>query len=344
MTMRVGINGFGRIGRMTLRAVWQHGNALTCTHINDAGSDAACSAHLLKYDSAHGIWGAVVESTPDTLIVNGCSIRYSMASVPQEVDWQEQGVELMLDCSGQHKTLAALQPYLDQGVRCVVVSSPMMAGDVLNMVMGVNDHLYDPARHPIVTAASCTTNCLAPVVKVISEALGIRRASMTTIHNANNTQSIVDRCHTDLRRARAFTLSMIPTSSSAVEAITHIFPELTGKIDGLAVRVPLLNASLTDMVFEVGRATHVAEVNGLLQAAAEGPLKGILGYEAQPLVSIDHVGETRSAIVDGGSTKVVDATHVKILAWYDNEVGYANRLVDVMLKVASSVRLGPSPN
>lgn len=334
MTIRVGINGFGRIGRMALRAAWGRLNALRFVHINDIVEDAACSAHLLLYDSAHGKWDRSVRSTADAIIVEGQRIRYSVAHTPSAVDWRGLGVDLLLECSGTFKTIRSLQPYFDQGIKKVVVSAPVHASEALNVVMGVNDARYDPARHHVVTAASCTTNGLAPVVQVILDNLGIHRASMTTIHSTNNTQSIVDRCHEDLRRARAFSLSMIPTSSSAVQAIIQLFPELTGKMDGLAVRVPLLNASLVDMVFEVKRSTCVAEVNSLLKSASEGHLKGFLGYEVRPLVSIDYVNDVRSSIVDAASTRVIDGTHVKILSWYDNETGYANRLVELAQKIA----------
>ncbi|MBF0160768.1 MAG: ArsJ-associated glyceraldehyde-3-phosphate dehydrogenase [Magnetococcales bacterium] len=340
MAIRVGINGFGRIGRMVLRTAWQWpaGTGLEFVHINDLSGDPACAAHLLMHDSTHGRWSRPVESTPTQIVVDGQAIGYSMARTPQEVDWQQKGVEVLVECSGQFKSRQALQPYLDQGIKKVVVSSPMADPTVLHVVMGVNDHLYDPTRHAIVTAASCTTNCLAPVVQVILQKLGIRRASLTTIHSMNNTQGIVDQYRPDLRRARAANLSMIPTSTSAAQAIVHIFPELAGKIDGLAVRVPVLTASLTDMVFEVQRTTCVAEVNQWLQEAADGPLRGILGYETAPLVSVDYNNDSRSAIVDALATKVIDGTHVKVLAWYDNETGYTNRLVELLHAVAHSLR------
>lgn len=336
MAIRVGINGFGRIGRMVLRSAWHQLGGLEFVHINDLSGDAAAAAHLLKYDSTHGRWERSVQSRPASIVVDGQEIGYSMAQTPAAAAWRSRGVELLLECSGQFKSMALLKPYFDQGIQKIVVSAPIYDPAVLNVVMGVNNTLYDPARHAVVTAASCTTNCLAPVVKVILENLGIHRASMTTIHCMNNTQSIVDQYRPDLRRARAATLSMIPTSTSAAQAIVQIFPELTGKMDGLAVRVPLLNASLTDMVFEVKRSTSVAEVNALLQAAAEGCLQGILGYESLPLVSIDYSNDTRSAIVDAHSTQVIDGTHLKVLAWYDNETGYANRLVELLHQVAQS--------
>ncbi len=337
MTIRVGINGFGRIGRMVLRTAWHPSSGLEFVHINDISGEPDCAAHLLKYDSIHGRWDRSVGSSSNSLIVDGRTIGYSMAETPDAAEWQSRGVDLLLECSGKFKTMAALQPYLDQGIKKIIASTPIRDPLVLNVVMGVNDPLYDPGRHTVLTAASCTTNCLAPVVKVILDHLGIQRASLTTIHCINNTQSIVDQYRPDWRRARASTLSMIPTSTSAAQAIVQIFPELAGKIDGLAVRVPLLNASLTDMVFEVKRPTSVAEVNGYLKAAADGPLQGILGYETAPLVSIDYTNDPRSAVIDALATKVIDGSHVKVLAWYDNETGYANRLVELVQKVAQSL-------
>lgn len=334
MTVRVGINGFGRIGRMALRAAWGRMKALEFVHINDLSGDANCAAHLLKYDSVHGRWDRSVHSLTDSIVVDDQSIGYSMMHSPSAVDWKSRSVDLLLECSGMFKTTERLQPYLDQGVSKVVVSAPVKDLTTLNVVMGINDHLYDPAKHHIVTAASCTTNCIAPVVKVILDNMGIRHASMTTIHNTNNTQSIVDQHHEDLRRARAFGLSMIPTSSSAVQTIIRIFPELTDRINGLAVRVPLFNASLTDMVFEVKRPTNAEEVNHVLKTAANSNLKNILGCERLPLVSIDYINDKRSSIVDALSTMVINETQVKVVSWYDNETGYANRLVELAQKIA----------
>ena len=252
--------------------------------------------------------------------------------------WDEHGVDVVLECSGKFRTRESLQPYFERGVRKVIVAAPVKDGGALNVVVGVNDHLYDPEQHDLLTAASCTTNCLAPVVKVIHEGIGIRHGSITTLHDMTNTQTIVDAPHKDLRRARAASLSLIPTTTGSATAIGLIFPELQGRLDGLAVRVPLLNASLTDCVFEVARPTTVEEVNGLLAAAAAGPLDGILGYEERPLVSVDYKDDPRSAIVDALSTMVTDGTQVKILAWYDNEWGYANRLVELAAQGRASSR------
>ena len=338
MAVRVGINGFGRIGRLALRAAWGWPD-LTFAHINELKGDAATSAHLLTFDSMHGRWDRDIRGEGPALTVDGTLVSYSQHPTPGAVPWADQGVDIVLECSGKFRTPEALEAYFAAGVRKVIVAAPVKQG-ALNVVMGVNDRLYEPETHHLLTAASCTTNCLAPVVKVIHEGIGIRHGSITTVHDMTATQSIVDTPHKDLRRARAASLSLIPTTTGSATAIGLIFPELQGKLDGLAVRVPLLNASLTDCVFEVARATSVAEVNGLLKAAADGPLCGILGYEERPLVSVDYKDDPRSAIVDAPSTMVVGGTQVKVLAWYDNEIGYANRLVELARKVAASLPQG----
>ncbi len=330
MTIKVGINGFGRIGRLALRAAWGWPE-LEFVQINDPAADAATHAHLLNFDSVHGRWQHEASSEGDCIVIDGQRIKVSHNKAIADTDWS--GCDLVIEASGKMKTVAVLQAYLDQGVKRVVVSAPVKEEGALNIVMGVNDQLFDPAKHRIVTAASCTTNCLAPVVKVIHEALSIRHGSITTIHDLTNTQSLLDQPHTDLRRARASLMSLIPTTTGAATAIAEIFPELRGKLNGHAVRVPLANASLTDCVFEVERATSAEEVNGLLKAAAAGPLKGILGYEERPLVSIDYRTDPRSSIIDALSTLVVNGTQVKVYAWYDNEWGYANRTVELARKV-----------
>lgn len=330
MSIKVGINGFGRIGRLALRAAWDWPE-LDFVQINDPAGDAAAHAHLLNFDSVHGRWQHEASADGDCLVINGQRVKVSANKAIADTDWS--GCDLVIEASGKMKTVAVLQQYLEQGVKRVVVSAPVKEAGALNVVMGVNDGLYDPAQHRIVTAASCTTNCLAPVVKVIYEQLGIRHGSITTIHDLTNTQSILDQPHKDLRRARASGMSLIPTTTGSATAIAEIFPELRGKLNGHAVRVPLANASLTDCVFEVERSTDVAEVNRLLQAAAEGELKGILGYEERPLVSIDYRTDPRSSIIDALSTMVVNGTQVKIYAWYDNEWGYANRTVELARKV-----------
>lgn len=334
MAIKVGINGFGRIGRLALRAAWGWPE-MEFIQINDPAGDAATHAHLLNFDSVHGRWGHEASSDGDYMVIEGKRIQVTANKSIADTDWSD--CDLVIEASGKMKTVAVLQGYLDQGVKCVVVSAPVKEAGALNVVMGVNDDLFDPAQHRIVTAASCTTNCLAPVVKVIHEKLGIRHGSITTIHDLTNTQSILDQPHKDLRRARASGMSLIPTTTGSATAIAEIFPELRGKLNGHAVRVPLANASLTDCVFEVERATSVEEVNQLLKAAAsEGPLKGILGYEERPLVSIDYRTDPRSSIIDALSTMVVNGTQVKLYAWYDNEWGYANRTVELARKVGLS--------
>ncbi|UJJ32709.1 ArsJ-associated glyceraldehyde-3-phosphate dehydrogenase [Halopseudomonas maritima] len=326
MSIKVGINGFGRIGRLALRAAWDWPE-LEFVRINDPAGDAATHAHLLNFDSVHGRWQHEAASNADQLLIDGKAITVTANRALADTDWSD--CDLVIEASGKMKTLASLQPYLDQGVKRVVASAPIKEPGALNVVMGVNQDRFDPQQHRIVTAASCTTNCLAPVVKVIQEALGIRHGSITTIHDLTNTQSILDQPHKDLRRARASGMSLIPTTTGSATAIAEIFPELRGRLNGHAVRVPLANASLTDCVFEVERPTSVDEVNALLKQAADGPLRGILGYEERPLVSIDYRTDPRSSIIDALSTMVINQTQVKLYAWYDNEWGYANRAVEL---------------
>ncbi len=334
---RVGINGFGRMGRLGLRAGWGRED-LEFVHVNEIAGDAATGAHLLEFDSVHGRWPVAVEGSRDGLVVDGRAISWSASPTPAAVDWAAAGVDLVLECSGKFRTMDKLRPYFEQGVRKVVVAAPVKEEGALNVVVGVNDYPAALAAHDVLTAASCTTNCLAPVVKVIHEGIGIRHGQITTLHDMTNTQVVVDAPHKDLRRARAASLSLILTSTGSATAIGLIFPELQGKLDGLAVRVPMLNASLTDCVFEVARSTSAEEVNGLLATATKGELAGILGYETRPLVSVDYRGDPRSGIVDAPSTTVVDETQVKVLAWYDNEWGYANRLVDLAGAVMEAAR------
>ena len=334
MAVRTAINGFGRMGRLALRAAWGC-EELDFVHLNEIAGDAECAAHLLNFDSVHGRWEREASAADDRVTVDGRAMSYSQHDTPAAVDWTARGIELVIESSGRFRTPESLQPYFDQGVKKVVVAAPV--NGALNIVMGINDALYAADRHDIVTAASCTTNCLAPVVKVMHEGIGIRHGTMTTIHDITNTQTIVDRGHKDLRRARACGQSLIPTSTGSAKAITQIFPELKGRLNGLAVRVPLLNASLTDFVFEAERPTSSEEVNALLQAAADGPLAGILGYEERPLVSCDYTNDPRSSIVDAPSTMVIDGSQVKVLAWYDNEYGYAQRLAELARKVARSM-------
>lgn len=327
------INGMGRMGKLVLRPMLEAGDKIA--FINDAVGDAQTHAHLLEFDTVHGHWDAGISHDDDSITVLGQ--RIPVYQTRDLADLPLEGVDVVVDCTGYFKTEARIAPYFEAGVKKVVVSAPVKDGNAANIVMGINEDTYDPAQHKIVTAASCTTNCLAPVVKVIHEGLGIKHGSMTTIHDVTNTQTIVDKPHKDLRRARSALNSLIPTSTGSATAITLIYPELKGRLNGHAVRVPLLNASLTDCVFEVARETTVEEVNALFEAAANGPLKGILGYETRPLVSTDYTNDERSSIIDAPSTMVVNGTQVKIYAWYDNEWGYAYRLADVAHMVAASL-------
>lgn len=327
MTLKVGINGFGRMGRLVMRAAWDWPD-VQFTHINDPAADSTSLAHLLTFDSVHGRWTHAATAADGMLQVGDHRIGTSRNNAIEDTDWS--ACDVVIEASGVFKSRSLLQPYLEQGVPRVVVTAPIKEDGVLNVVMGVNQHLYNAGEHSIVTAASCTTNCLAPVIKVIHEQLGIRHGSMTTVHDITNTQSILDEHHSDLRRARASSMNLIPTSTGSATAITHIFPELKGKLDGHAIRVPLANASLTDCVFEMQRPTSVGEINGLLQNAAEGELAGILGYEERPLVSTDYKTDPRSCVIDAPSTLVVNQTQVKLYAWYDNEWGYANRTAELM--------------
>ncbi|GHE03275.1 glyceraldehyde-3-phosphate dehydrogenase [Defluviimonas sp. 20V17] len=326
------LNGLGRIGKLALKPLLERGARIAW--INDAAGDPAMHAHLLEFDSVHGRWQAGFSHDDRGVTIDGT--RLPFIGTGRIADLPLEDVDVVIDCTGAFKSEAKLAPYFEAGVKRVVVSAPVKDGPTANIVYGVNHESYDPGTHRIVTAASCTTNCLAPVVKVIHEGLGIRHGSITTIHDVTNTQTIVDRPAKDLRRARSALNSLIPTTTGSATAITLIYPELKGRLNGHAVRVPLLNASLTDCVFEVERPTDREEVNSLLRAAAEGPLRGILGYETRPLVSADYVNDTRSAIVDAQSTMVVNGTQVKIYAWYDNEMGYANRLVDVALMAGAA--------
>lgn len=339
MAVRVGINGFGRIGRLALRSAWDFPE-LEFVHINEINGGVEAAAHLLTFDSVHGRWLPDVQVIGDRIAIDDQKsiqkLSFSDYAQPELVNWQELGIDIVLECSGKFRTPKTLNPYFTKGVKKVIVAAPVKE-EALNIVMGINDYLYDSAQHHLLTAASCTTNCLAPVVKVIHEGLGIKHGVITTIHDNTNTQTLVDSPHKDLRRARASALSLIPTTTGSATAIAMIYPELKGKLNGLAVRVPLLNASLTDCVFEVERSTTIEEVNRLLKDAADGELKGILGYEERPLVSIDYKDDPRSSIIDALSTMVVDGTQVKILAWYDNEWGYSCRMAELARKVALSL-------
>lgn len=330
MTIKIGINGFGRMGRLTMRAAFDWDD-IEIVHINDPAGNAETLAHLMTFDSIHGRWHHNATHEDSNMVIKGKNIPCTQNNETEATDWSE--CDVVIEASGKIKTKALLEKYLEQGVKRVVVTAPVKEEGILNIVMGVNDDLYDKNIHPIVTAASCTTNCIAPVVKVIHEKIGIKHGSITTIHDITNTQTIIDAPHKDLRRARSCGTSLIPTTTGSATAITHIFPELTGKLNGHAIRVPLTNASITDCVFEVEKNTTVEEVNQLLQEAANQELNGIMGYEERPLVSVDYKTDPRSSIIDALSTMVVNNTQVKLYVWYDNEWGYANRTAELARKV-----------
>jgi glyceraldehyde 3-phosphate dehydrogenase len=341
--MRIGINGFGRIGRLVFRALWGR-PGIELVHINDPAGDAAAAAHLLVFDSVHGRWDRpVVGSGAEGFSVEGVAVAWSRHADPVEVPWRAADVEMVLECSGRFKRPETLEPYFSAaGLDRVIVACPVkgeVAGaEALNVVVGINHQAFDPLRHRLLTAASCTTNCLAPVVQVVHGQFGIRHGSITTLHNVTNTQVVVDAFTSDLRRARGCGQSLIPTTTGSARAIGLIFPELEGRLNGHAVRVPLLNASLTDAVFELERAVSADEVNAAFRQAADGELRGILGYEQRPLVSVDYVNDPRSAVIDGRSTLVTHGTQLKVYAWYDNEWGYSMRLADLACHVASLSR------
>ena len=341
--MRVGINGMGRIGRLTARAGLggvervahdpRAANRLELVHVNELKGGPAATAHLLEFDSIHGRWQTPIAAEKDAIVIGNRRIGFSAHAHPRDIPWGDLGVDLVLECTGKFLTRDDLEAHLARGAKRVIVAAPVKDGSALNIVVGVNDRLYD-GSHKILTAASCTTNCLAPLVKVLHEAIGIRHGQITTIHDPTNTNVVVDAPHRDLRRARSAMLNLAPTTTGSATAIGLIYPELNGKLNGHAVRAPVLNASLTDAVFELARPTTENEVNALFAEAAAGPLAGILGIEHRPLVSADYRSDSRSAIVDAPSTMVTDGTMVKVYAWYDNEMGYACRMVDLAAIVA----------
>ena len=337
--MKIGINGMGRIGRLVLRAALggilrdaKDQNAdtrLEIVHLNEVSGGADTTAHLLEFDSVHGRWRADIESGESSITVDRRRMSFSSSEQPASVDWGAHGCDMVLECTGRFRTPQKLAGYFTKGVQKVLVAAPVQDGQALNLVYGINEHLYNPIKHNIVTAASCTTNCLAPLVKVVHESIGIQHGQITTIHDPTNTNVIVDAPHKDLRRARSAMTSLMPTTTGSAKAIGLIYPELKGKLNGHAVRAPVLNASLTDAVFELARPTSAQEVNALFAEAANNELAGILGYEERPLVSADYVNDTRSSIIDAASTLVTDGTMLKVYAWYDNEMGYVCRMVDL---------------
>mgnify|MGYP001817692077 CR=1 FL=1 len=335
MSIRVGINGFGRMGRLALRV------SLDCpdydiVHINEIAGGPRTAAHLLEFDSVHGRWQRDIQYTEGAIQVDGQEISFSEYASPSEINWEAYEVDIVIEASGAFRTTQELAPHFENGARKVIVAAPVKSG-ALNVVMGVNDDLYQAEQHHLLTAASCTTNCLAPVVKVLHEQIGIAHGVITTIHDQTNTQTIVDAPHKDLRRARAASLSLIPTTTGSATAITLIYPELKGKLNGHAVRVPLLNASITDAVFEMQEKVTREQINQLFREAEKAELQGILGVEERPLVSVDFKSDPRSAIVDALSTMVVDDTQLKLLVWYDNEMGYVHRMMELCSKVARSL-------
>jgi glyceraldehyde 3-phosphate dehydrogenase len=337
--MRIGINGMGRIGRLALRAAMggalrplddpRRDNRLEVIHVNEVKGGVGATAHLLEFDSVQGRWRHPIAVEGEDIVIDGAPISFSSHPYPAAIPWGELGVDVVLECTGKFLTQETLRGHLSRGAKRVIVAAPVKEPEVLNVVVGVNEHLYDPARHAFLTAASCTTNCLAPVVKVVHEAIGIRHGQITTIHDPTNTNVVTDAPHKDLRRARSAMLSLQPTTTGSATAIALIYPDLKGKLNGHAVRAPVLNASLTDCVFEMSRRVTSEEVNALFAAAAAGPLAGILGFETRPLVSADFAGDTRSSVVDALSTLVTDGTMLKVYAWYDNEIAYACRMIDL---------------
>lgn len=333
---RIAINGLGRIGKLVLRDLVDNGAGGDIVLLNEPNADVEQLALLMEFDSVHGRWGKNISWQDGLLIFNGQKIKVSHSKIVEAIALKKNKIDVVIDCTGKFKTTSRIAPYFSAGVKKAIISAPVKQNEALNLVYGINHHLYDGSQN-LITAASCTTNCLAPIVKVIHENLGIKHGSITTIHDVTNTQTIVDRPSKDMRRARSALNNLIPTTTGSAKAITMIYPELKGKLNGHAVRVPLLNASLTDCVFEVERATSEQEVNSLFEEASNKSLKGILGFEKRPLVSSDYTNDPRSSIVDGLSTMVVNKTQVKVYAWYDNEWGYSCRLGDITRMVAGSL-------
>ncbi|NPV27239.1 MAG: ArsJ-associated glyceraldehyde-3-phosphate dehydrogenase [Firmicutes bacterium] len=331
MAVKVGINGFGRIGRLVLRSSLSNPD-LQIVALNDL-TDVETNAHLLKYDSVHGIFQADIQTRPDAMVINGQEIKVFAAKDPATLPWKDLGVDIVVESTGKFTSREDAAKHLAAGARKVIITAPAKNEDI-TVVLGVNEGKYDPKQHHIISNASCTTNCLAPVAKVIHEQFTITRGLMTTIHSYTNDQRVLDLAHKDLRRARAAALSIIPTTTGAAKAVGLVLPELKGKLNGLAMRVPTPNVSLVDLVCDVSKSTSVEEVNAALKAASEGPLKGILGYTEEPLVSRDFNGDSHSGIVDALSTMVIDGTLVKAVAWYDNEWGYSCRVRDLAIYIA----------
>jgi glyceraldehyde 3-phosphate dehydrogenase len=327
MALRVAINGFGRIGRMVLRHAIREKN-IEIVAINDL-SEPKILAHLFKYDSVHGAFSGKVETGDGQMIVNGTPIKIFAVKNPDELPWKSEAIDVVLEATGHFTARNQAELHLKAGAGKVIISAPATDPDV-TIVMGVNDSMYDPERHFIISNASCTTNCLAPVVKVLHETFGIEKGLVTTVHSYTNDQKILDLPHKDLRRARAAALSMIPTATGAARAISLVLPELKGKLDGMAIRVPTPNVSVVDLVASLSKKTDAEKINAALKKASRGSMKGILDVSDEPLVSIDYNGNPHSSIVDGLSTKVIEGDLVKVISWYDNETGFSRRLIDLM--------------
>ncbi len=337
MTVRVGINGFGRIGRQVLKAILEkYPNDLEVVAFNDLG-DLPTMAHLLKYDSNYGRFPGTVEVADNGLVVNGKLIKAFNEKEPAKLPWGDLGVDIVVEGTGVFTSREKCQPHLDAGAKKVIITAPAKGAIDLTVVIGVNDTMYDPAQHHIVSNASCTTNCLAPAAKVVHDNFVIKRGLMTTIHAYTNDQRILDLPHKDLRRARAAAMSMIPTTTGAARAVALVIPDLKGKFDGVAVRVPTSTVSLVDFVAEVEKEVTTEQLHAAFKAAAQGPMKGILGFEEEPLVSIDFKGDDRSSIVDAGFTSAFQGTTVKVMAWYDNEWGYSVRTADLCKLMADKL-------
>ena len=320
------VNGIGRIGKLVVKLLVQ--NQYNLTHLNEINGNTDSLMHSIEFDSIHGKWQANIEDGKDEIKIDGKSIKATF--VENINDLSLDNVDIMIDCTGVYKSSSKLQKYFDKGVKKVIVSAPINEDNIVNIAYGVNHNIYKPKEHNIITGASCTTNCIAPIIKVLHENIGINHGSITTIHNLTNSQTLVDIPHNDLRRGRSAINNLIPTTTGSAKAISLIYPELKGRLNGHAVRVPILNSSLTDCVFEMKSSTNKDQINNLLKSASENELKNILGYEERPLVSTDFINDPRSSVIDSLSTMVVNDTQVKIYAWYDNEWGYANRLVDIV--------------
>jgi len=328
MTTKIGINGFGRIGRLVMRAIMEKKADIDVAVVNDL-TDTKTNAHLFKYDSSYGIYAGKVEASSDAIVVDGRSVKVLAERDPAKIPWRDYGVEVVVESTGLFTDAAKAAAHRQGGAKKVIISAPAKGEDI-TIVMGVNDDKYDTTKHHIISNASCTTNCIAPVVKILHDSFGVTRGFLTTAHSYTNDQRLLDQFHRDLRRTRSAALSIIPTSTGAARAVTLVMPELAGKLDGIALRVPTPTVSICDFVADLSKKVTVEEVNKTFKAAASGPLKGILEYCDEPLVSIDFKGNPASSIVDAENTMVIDGSMVKVLSWYDNEWGYSNRVVDLI--------------